>query len=124
MLQDQARSVAFSMPGGERCPVSHGRPIDLNHLRRQTMGDRSLEQEVLKLFRQQALKVHDRMEEASADEAKQLAHGLLGAARGVGAKCVADAAAEVERTPDDRALRGRLCATIDEVRGFIAAVTR
>ena len=42
------------MPGGEGAAAPRARPVDLAHLARQTLGDRALEQEVLKLFLHQA----------------------------------------------------------------------
>ena len=47
-------TMAFSMPGGEASDPVRVRPIDLQHLSRQTMGDRDLEREVLGLFAEQA----------------------------------------------------------------------
>jgi HPt (histidine-containing phosphotransfer) domain-containing protein len=70
-------------------------PIDLDHLRRMTLGDAALEREVLTMFSAQA----DRILTALADlpaQAGQLAHTLKGAARAVGAFVVADAAAALE----------------------------
>lgn len=115
---------AFSMPGGEVCGRASSRPVDLVHLARQTMDDRDLEREVLGLFVQQALSVRDSIADASEKERLNLAHGLKGSARGVGAFAVADCAAEIEKQPaDNRAVR-RLGALIDEVRDFVAAISR
>ena len=43
-------SVVALKVEAETAPQSASRPIDLVHLARQTLGDRSLEQEVLRLF--------------------------------------------------------------------------
>lgn len=116
--------VAFSMPGGEASGPARLRPVDLVHLARQTMGDRELEQEVLALFVQQALAVRDKIAEVSAGERLLLAHGLKGSARGVGAFAIADCATAIEEQPDDNRHLKRLGALIEEVRDFIAAISR
>lgn len=115
---------AFSMPGGEVCGRAPSRPVDLVHLARQTMGDRDLEREVLCLFVQQALSARDRIADAGESERLNLAHGLKGSARGVGAFAVADCAAEIERQPNDARIVGKLGMLIEEVRDFIAAISR
>jgi len=116
--------IAFSMPGGDVSGSRRPRPVDLAHLARQTMGDRSLEQEVLALFVQQALSVRDRIVDASIKDRLLLAHGLKGSARGVGAFAIADCATEIESRPDDNQTLRRLGTLIDEVRDFIAAINR
>lgn len=71
--------------------------IDLVHLSKYTLGERSLECELLGLFRAQAGVYLDRMR--SADCAKtwtDAAHTLKGSARGVGAWTVADQAESAE----------------------------
>jgi HPt (histidine-containing phosphotransfer) domain-containing protein len=117
-------AIAFAMPGGEGSAVSRHRPVDLAHLAKQTLGDRALEQEVLKLFVQQALTARDRIVSAEPNERLLLAHNLKGSARGVGAFAVADCVAELEGSPDDKHVVARLSALIDEVRDFIAAINR
>jgi HPt (histidine-containing phosphotransfer) domain-containing protein len=117
-------TVAFSNPGGEGAPPSRGRPIDLVHLARQTLGDRELEREVLALFLQQAATVRERIAAASAAERKLLAHGLRGSASGIGAFAIARIATEIEHAPHDSALLLQLAARIDEVREFIASISR
>ncbi|WP_457150771.1 Hpt domain-containing protein [Mesorhizobium sp. P5_C1] len=116
--------IAFSMPGGDVSGPRRSRPVDLAHLARQTMGDRSLEQEVLALFVQQALSVREKIVDADIKDRLLLAHGLKGSARGVGAFAIADCATEIEHRPEDNQTLGRLGALIDEVRDFIAAISR
>jgi HPt (histidine-containing phosphotransfer) domain-containing protein len=70
-------------------------PIDLDHLARVTLGDASLEREVLELFVKQAARIIAALAASSAD-APALAHTLKGAARAIGAFRVADSAAGVE----------------------------
>ncbi|MBN9235956.1 MULTISPECIES: Hpt domain-containing protein [Phyllobacteriaceae] len=117
-------SVAFSMPGGDASGPARSRPVDLEHLSRQTMDDRDLEREVLALFVQQALSVRDELPAADKSRRLLLAHGLKGSARGVGAFTIADWASEFERRPEDERLAGRLAKLIEDVRDFIAAVNR
>ena len=116
--------IAFSMPGGDVSGTCRARPVDLAHLARQTMGDRGLEQEVLALFVQQALSVRDKIADADVRERLLLAHGLKGSARGVGAFAIADCATDIERQPEDVRTLKRLGTLIEEVRDFIAAISR
>jgi len=116
--------IAFSMPGGDASGTGRSRPVDLAHLARQTMGDRGLEQEVLALFVQQALSVRDKIADADVRERLLLAHGLKGSARGIGAFAIADCASDIERQPEDAKALKRLGALIEEVRDFIAAISR
>jgi len=78
-------------------------PIDLVHLRRMTLGDASLEREVLAMFAGQAVRLGGALATLPSDAAA-LAHTLKGSARAVGAFRVADAAAYLEtalRNGDD-----------------------
>ncbi len=73
-------------------------PIDLVHLARQTLGDRSLEMELLSLFERQAGHVLDRIVAEPADRKTlgDLGHTLRGSARAIGANRVAAAAMDFE----------------------------
>ncbi len=118
--------VAFSMPGGEVSAVAKAktRPIDLAHLSRQTMGDRELEREVLDLFVDQAITIRDQFGSIGVNERRLMAHSLKGSARSVGAMTIAEWAETVEENPDDRHGLKRLSGLIDDVRDFIAAISR
>jgi len=70
-------------------------PIDFAHLKRMTLGDASLEQEVLAMFAAQSAKLIGTLATLPA-EAGALAHTLKGSARAIGAFGVADAAARLE----------------------------
>lgn len=70
-------------------------PIDLDHLKRMTLGDVGLEQEVLAMFSAQSAKIFETLA-ALPPEAGALAHTLKGSARAIGAFAVADAAARLE----------------------------
>ena len=70
--------------------------IDLDHLSRMTLGDRSLEREVLALFARQAEILLHRMDQANPGHTAAAAHTLKGSAVGIGAWRVAHAAEAVE----------------------------
>ena len=70
-------------------------PIDFDHLKRMTLGDAGLEQEVLAMFAAQSAKLAG-MLAAMPSDAAALAHTLKGSARAIGAFAVADAAAGLE----------------------------
>lgn len=122
-IQD-AEAVAYARPGGEIPAPSRTRPVDLVHLARQTLGDRALEAEVLGLFLHRAKQVREEIATAEPPHRKLLAHGLKGAALGIGAFSVADCAAEIEKRPDDAALVRKLARRVDDVRDFVAAISR
>ena len=58
-------------------------PIDFEHLKRMTLGDAGLEQEVLAMFSAQSAKLLDTLATLPA-EAGALAHTLKGSARAIG----------------------------------------
>jgi HPt (histidine-containing phosphotransfer) domain-containing protein len=70
-------------------------PIDMDHLKRMTLGDESLEREVLAMFSAQSVSLIGALAVLPA-EARELVHTLKGSARAVGAFAVADAAADLE----------------------------
>jgi HPt (histidine-containing phosphotransfer) domain-containing protein len=70
-------------------------PIDFAHLKRMTLGDAGLEQEVLAMFAAQSASLLNTLATMPAD-APALAHTLKGSARAIGAFAVADAAARLE----------------------------
>lgn len=101
------------------CP-SRGRPIDLVHLSRQTLGDTALEQEVLGLMGRQIEVFACRIDLATDEERRHIAHALKGAARNIGAFALADAAEVFEQAPADAAARAALG---DEMRRTSAFIT-
>jgi HPt (histidine-containing phosphotransfer) domain-containing protein len=70
-------------------------PIDIDHLKRMTLGDLSLEREVLAMFAGQAARLIEVLATLPA-EAVELVHTLKGSARAIGAFHVADAAEALE----------------------------
>lgn len=71
--------------------------IDLDHLSRMTLGDLSLEREVLALFSRQAEILLERMPASDLGLAVASAHTMKGSARSIGAWRVAEAAEAVEQ---------------------------
>jgi len=84
--------------GGDSARVDRtSRPIDLVHLARQTLGDRGLECEVLRMFETQVNLYFERLRAATDEyEITMGLHTLKGAARGVGAVVLAEQAAAAE----------------------------
>lgn len=102
-------------------------PFDREHLERATQGNRALAREVLVLFDGQAERMLEAI--AAATEKKkrgELAHTLKGAARGVGAFAVADAAEAIEAEDDDPimviAAVARLSARVAEAKFALADI--
>jgi HPt (histidine-containing phosphotransfer) domain-containing protein len=108
--------------------VPDDRPIDLVHLARTTLGDRSLEREVLQLFDRQSTLLIARMRSAAPGGIATLAHTLKGSARGIGAWRVARAAEALELAgsadADVSSALDRLAAASDEARAVIAELLR
>ncbi|TWB97042.1 Hpt protein [Bradyrhizobium macuxiense] len=70
-------------------------PIDVDHLRRMTLGDPALEREVLAMFSTQSARILGELS-ALPPDAPTHAHTLKGSARAIGAFGVAEAAANLE----------------------------
>jgi HPt (histidine-containing phosphotransfer) domain-containing protein len=92
--------------------------LDMVHLARMTLGDKSLEGEVLTLFERQATVLLAHMQDATPVAAAAFAHTLKGSARGIGAWGVAAAAEAVETNAE----RGSASATACAVARLTAAV--
>jgi HPt (histidine-containing phosphotransfer) domain-containing protein len=86
--------------------------IDEDHLGRMTLGDRSLEREVLEIFARQTTLTLERIAGAAPERAAAAAHTLKGSARGIGAWRVAQAAERLERAAigaaDESAMRAAI----------------
>lgn len=99
-------------------------PVDLKHLRRYTLGDRSLEQEVLYLFLNQLPETISRLRGAKTDKDWRVAaHTIKGSGRAVGAWQLAHLAEQAERVPaaSDSAPRIEAVARIEAAAGEIEA---
>jgi HPt (histidine-containing phosphotransfer) domain-containing protein len=116
--------------GLTQTPGSCERAIDLVHLARMTLGDRSLEREVLQLFDRQVTMLVARVREGSPAAIAALAHTLKGSARGIGAGRVALAAESVEsavasgRKSELQVAVDRLSAAADEASTVICDLLR
>jgi HPt (histidine-containing phosphotransfer) domain-containing protein len=81
-------------------PVASSAVIDLDHLARYTGGDASINAEVMRLFDGQANELVARLQSIldahDAKSWKEVTHTLKGAARGIGAFPMGDAAADCE----------------------------
>jgi HPt (histidine-containing phosphotransfer) domain-containing protein len=107
--------------------------LDRGHLARMTLGNRSLEQEVLELFDRQAELLVIRMRKGGTlgDSAavSALAHALKGSAAGIGAAEVASAAERTERAANGSAEEcsaaiDRLAEAVDKARALIGELLR
>ena len=104
------------------------RPIDLVHLARQTLGDRALECEVLRMFEKQVAIYFERVNAATDPYEITLGlHTLKGAAQGIGAMVLASQAraAEVEFARDgklDEETLADLGMAVSEVCGYISSI--
>jgi HPt (histidine-containing phosphotransfer) domain-containing protein len=78
-------------------PMPAARAIDTAHLSRMTLGERSLEREVLALFDRQADMLLPRIRQGDPAVAAASVHTLKGSALGIGAFKVARAAEAVEQ---------------------------
>jgi HPt (histidine-containing phosphotransfer) domain-containing protein len=96
--------------------------IDCDHLRYMTLGDGSLEQEVLRLFDRQAELLVGRMRGADPAALTALAHTLKGSARGIGAFAVAAACERLERGEalEREIAMSALAAAVEQAREHIA----
>ncbi|MFC5585926.1 Hpt domain-containing protein [Nitratireductor kimnyeongensis] len=95
-------------------------PFNLAHLARQTMGDRKLALEVLGMFQTQTGDMRERMLSSDLQSRREIAHALVGSARGVGAEAIASCAAVIEKNPDDDNSVRQLSKLIDEASEFIS----
>ena len=93
-----------------------GKPVDLSHLARYTGGDKALNAEILRLFDGQVSEMVGQLlgvlEQRDAKRWREVTHTIKGAARGVGAFAMGDAAAAAEpvnpATSPDRAIRAEI----------------
>jgi HPt (histidine-containing phosphotransfer) domain-containing protein len=102
---------------------SDSKLLDLDHLSKQTLGNRDLEREVLELFAHMAGEQVERLEAGvDAKERREAAHAIVGSARAIGAFEAARMAGEVERgeEPVDAKIAA-LAVEIGELRKFIFA---
>lgn len=128
-------ATARSMPVGAMGPFNRraagpaegGAPaIDAAHLSRQTLGDKSLERELLALYDRQAAQIASQLglpdlsRDARADRL-DLAHTLKGSSRAVGAMQVADACEALEGLLRAAAPESAVEASLRDIRRAVAA---
>ena len=103
-------------------------PIDLEHLARYTGGERTLNAEILRLFDGQVTdmvgQLNTVLAQRDAKRWREIAHTIKGAARGVGAFGMGEAAAAAEPIDPANAEKAKaavasLQTEADSVRGFI-----
>lgn len=116
--------TANKVEGSRGVVTGHPRPIDLKHLSQQTMGDRSVEQEVLKLFVRQAMAGRDAILAATGLDRRRAAHGLKGSARSIGAFALADCLQAIEDDPSSQRDVKRVSPLVEEACDFVAAISR
>jgi HPt (histidine-containing phosphotransfer) domain-containing protein len=120
--------ILLSAEAATRAAADVGRPIDLVHLARMTLGDRGLEREVLQLFARQAALLMQRIQAAAPERIGPLAHTLKGSARGIGAWRVAAAAEALEAAAGDPdgfvPALDALAAAVEEARAIVADLLR
>lgn len=118
-------NIAFAAP---EAPKGYGpsasKPIDLVHLARQTMGDRTVELEVLKIFARQARQCLAELSVADQDGKIATAHRLKGAAQAVGAFPLSKFAEEIEAGALDAAHMAKMTAAVAETENFINRLCR
>ena len=117
------KTAALEVTSPAESVVPSGVAVDLNHLHRQTMGDRHLQRQVLKMFLRHSDEQIERLRTARSNEARrEAAHSLVGSSRGIGAFALAAIAAEIEaaRGPVDGRIKA-LTAAAAAARGFIEA---
>jgi HPt (histidine-containing phosphotransfer) domain-containing protein len=120
-------ALASVLRQGPAVPVAAAdQPIDLAHLSRMTLGERSLEREVLELFGRQAEILLPRIAAGSQTFAAAAAHTLKGSALGIGAWRVARAAEAVELAGVGslEVAVEALSGSIEEARSVIAGLLR
>ena len=97
-------------------------PLDLQHLSEQTFGNADLEAEVLRLFLDQASELMARLADP-AERRADVAHKLVGSARGIGLPAVAATAAALEQAlRDGGAGAAELAPLVDAMRQADAAI--
>jgi len=106
-----------------------GRPVDLVHLARYTLGNNSIEREVLSLFRTQSCLFLQRLKEAVSDRARrEAAHTIKDSALEIGAWHIARSAEDAGALERDaycarqRRIISDLEQRIDEANCFIGSL--
>ncbi|MGI9385899.1 MAG: Hpt domain-containing protein [Methyloligellaceae bacterium] len=105
-----------SLGGEEGTDPAYRRPVDLVHLAKYTLGDRSAEREILEIFNRQSDLYFKRLRSAQTQkEWIDATHTILGSARGVGAWQVAKCAALLQKMDPlpPQAGRGQILSSLE-----------
>lgn len=124
MRQLKLEEVAFCQPGGEGTRAEQQKPLDLGHLAAQTLDDRDLQSEVLRLFIHATEMFTAQLAEADDAARKALAHKLGGSARAIGAFTLSELTEVLEKTPGDASALKAVQDEIVRVKDFIASILR
>ena len=107
-----------------------GKAIDLDHLARYTGGEKELNGEILRLFDGQissmVAELNTLLQDPNSKRWREIAHTIKGAARGVGAFEMGEAAAKAEpvdpaNQPEAKAAVAKLESEAETVRAFISS---
>lgn len=96
-VMDAQSACSFDIQAPETQGCSNELPVDLEHLRRYTLGDKALEDEILRLFLAQLPETIASLRSAATErDWKMAAHTLKGSSRAVGAWRIARLAQQAE----------------------------
>lgn len=98
--------------------------VDFDYLEGFMAGDMQIVTEVLALFQGQAEGWQPRLDSPAADDWRDLAHTIKGAARGIGANALGDVADRAERGDAAMApeLKRVLADTLAEIEGYLTRI--
>lgn len=109
------------MSGSGPLPAA-GEPIDLDHLDRQTLGDRAIRDEVLDMFLRDMASLRVQLDETSGDARARLAHRIRGTALGIGANALAECAARLNADPERNDIADTLVERADEAVRYVSRI--
>lgn len=99
--------------------------VDLVYLSKQSLGDRSLELEILQLFAGQSSLYARRLREAKTRSEKRFAaHTILGSARGIGAWRIADLADPISDGSGSAKQIDALATAIEQTNDYIGLLLK
>ena len=114
-----ARAVARVIEQSAAPATISGAAIDIEHLSRMTLGELSLQREVLALFDRQADMLLPRIRQGAPTMAAASAHTLKGSAVGIGAFKVARAVEQVEQAQSLEIRDGAIAAAVDTLAAML-----
>lgn len=97
MIASSAKVASGDGRTRDKDAITEAQAIDVEHLKRMTLGDGRLEREVLQIFVRQSAMMLGRISSGQPGVLATAAHTLIGSARGIGAWRVADAADRLQR---------------------------